>query len=102
VSEPKKDRFYWSVMKVLKDNGHSRNRARAIYLELHDSIALLLLEHQELHVQGLFTVTVRMRKERIMDGFRHTLAAEGAWVARASVKLRRHLKTLLRTLPRVG
>lgn len=92
--EPKRDDFYWAVMKVLRDNGHSRDRARAIYLELHDAIGELLVAG-ELHVKGLITVSISTRLEQTYNGFTGDPMHEKKIVHRASAKLRRRLRAAL-------
>ncbi len=95
TEEKREDRFYWAVMKVLRDNGHSRDRARVIYLELHGAIRDLLINNGELHIQGLLTVLCRFSLERTTDGFTRKKSQEPKWVVRATVKVRRGLRALL-------
>ncbi len=94
MTERKRDDFYWAVMKVLRDNGHSRDRARAIYLELQDAIGELLAAG-ELHVKGLITVTIKSTLEQTYNGWTGDPMNKKKMVHRASAKLRRRLRAAL-------
>ena len=95
LSAKKEDRFYWALMAVLRNNGHSRDRAREIYLEIHEAVRDLIVTHEELHIQGLLTVRFRFKMESTIDGFTRLTSAEPHWVVRATVTVRRALRALL-------
>lgn len=89
----KRDEFYWAVMKVLKDNGHSRARARGIYLEVHDAIRGLLVDKRELHIRGLLTVKVGVAMEHTYNGFTGDRTEGGRKpVVRGSATVRRRVR----------
>lgn len=91
------DDFYWSVMRVLQDNGHPRKRAREIYLELHDGIRRLLVDGQ-LHIQGLLTVTVKVQHQHTVNGWSGDRSVTTKPVARAGARIRPSLRAELEKL----
>lgn len=89
----KRDEFYWAVMEVLKNNGHSRAPARRIYLELHDTIRKLLVDERELHIRGLLTVKLSVSMEHTYNGFTGDRTAGGMKpVIRAGATVRRRIR----------
>ncbi len=89
--EPVRDEFYWAMMRVLMGNGHSRTRAREIYLELHGAIHELLMAG-ELHIQGLVTVSVKSSYTHTVNPATGDMSALKKHSFRAGARIRRTLR----------
>lgn len=79
------------MMRVLMANGHSRNRSREIYLELHNAIHDLLIAG-ELHIQGLVTVSVKSSYCHTVNPATGDLSAGKKHSFRAGARIRRTLR----------